>query len=118
MSNFIALGSFMIIPIVISLQAFPAYILQFVIVRYVGKQYRFVLPAISLGVMLLFGMALSINIPAIRMDGHPLFRLIYLLIILLVSQTPTLVLFLVGKLAINTISEKSEVDRMKTLDLE
>jgi hypothetical protein len=112
------LGGFLIIPIVITLQAFPAYILQFVIVRFIGKQYRFILPAISVGVMLLFGMALSLNVPAIRMDGNPLLRLIYLLTILLVSQTPTLALFLVGKLAINTIPEKSEVDRMKTLDLE
>jgi hypothetical protein len=116
MSNFMMLGGFLIIPIVISLQAFPAYILQFLIVRYVGKQYRLILPAISIVVMLLFGMVLSI--PAFRMDGHPLFRLMYLLIILLVSQTPTLVLFLVGKLAINAIPERSEVDRMKSLDLE
>jgi hypothetical protein len=112
------LGSFLSIPIIISLQAFPAYILQFVIVRFVGKQFRFILPAISTGMMLLFGTALSLNVPSIRLDGHPLFRLMYLLIILLVSQTPTLVLFLVGKLAINAIPERSEVDRMKSLDLE
>ena len=118
MSNFMALGSFLIIPIVISLQAFPAYMLQFVIVRFIGKQYRFILPAISIGVMLLFGMALSVNIPVIRMDGHPVLRLIYMFITLSVSQTPTLVLFLVGKLAINTIPERSEVEKMKTLDLE
>lgn len=116
MSNFMMLGGFLIIPIVISLQAFPAYILQFLIVRFVGKQYRFILPAISIGVMLLFGMIFSI--PAFRMDGHSLFRLIYMLIILIVFQIPTLVLVLVGKLAIKIIPEKAEVDRMKTLDLE
>ncbi|MDP2813168.1 MAG: hypothetical protein Q8S15_00800 [Erysipelotrichaceae bacterium] len=116
MSNFMMLGGFLIIPIVISLQAFPAYILQFLIVHFVGKQYRFILPAISIVAMLLFGMVLSI--PAFRMDGHPLLRLIYMLIILTVFQIPTLVLFLVGKLAINTIPQKSDFDKMKTLDLE
>ena len=116
MSNFMMLGGFLIIPIVISLQAFPAYILQFLIVRFVGKQYRFILPAISIVVMLLFGMVLSI--PAFRMDGHPLFRLFYMLIVLMVFQIPTLLLILVGKLAIRTIPEKSEVERMKSLDLE
>jgi hypothetical protein len=55
MSNFMMLGGFLIIPMVISFQAFPAYIIQFLIVRFVGKQYRFILPALSLGVMLLFG---------------------------------------------------------------
>lgn len=118
LSNFMVLGSFLVIPVVITFQAFPAYILQFVIVRFIGKQYRFMLPAISVGVMLLFGMALSLNVPVIRMDGHPLLRLIYLLIILLASQTPTLVIFLVGNLAVNTAAERSDVDKMKTLDLE
>mgnify|MGYP004702244817 CR=1 FL=1 len=118
LSNFMVLGSFLVIPVVITLQAFPAYILQFVIVRFIGKQYRFILPAISVGVMLLFGMALSLNVPVIRMDGNPLLRLTYLLIILLVSQTPTLVLFLVGELAIHTDTERFDVDKMKTLDLE
>lgn len=116
MSNFMMLGGFLIIPIVISLQAFPAYILQFLIVRFVGKQYRFILPAISIVAMLLFGMVLSI--PAFRMDGHPLFRLLYILITLIVFQIPTLLLIMVGKLTIKTIPEKSEVDKMKTLDLE
>lgn len=116
MSNFMMFGGFLIIPIVISLQAFPAYILQFLIVRFVGKQYRFILPAISIGVMLLFGMVLSI--PAFKMDGHPLFRLIYMLLVLLAFQIPTLLLILVGKLAINTIPQKSDVNKMKSLDLE
>jgi hypothetical protein len=116
MSNSIMLGGLLIIPLIISLQAFPAYILQFLIVRFVGKQYRFILPAISFVVMLLFGMGLSIS--PFKMDVYPLFRLFYMLIILMVFQIPTLVLFLVGKLAIKSIPEKSEVDRMKTLDLE
>ena len=116
MSNFMMLGGFLIIPIVISLQAFPAYILQFLIVRFVGKQYRFILPAISIVVMLLFGMALWI--PAFRMDGQPLLRLFYILITLMVFQIPTLVLILVGKLSVKSIPEKSEVVKMKTLDLE
>lgn len=116
MSNFMMLGGFLIIPIVISLQAFPAYILQFLIVRFVGKQYRFILPAISFGVMLLFGMGLSIS--PFKMDVYPLFRLFYVLVILVVFQIPTLVLILVGKLAIQTIPEKSNVERMKSLDLE
>jgi hypothetical protein len=116
MSNFMMLGGFLIIPVIISLQAFPAYILQFLIVRFLGKQYRFILPAISFVVMLLFGMGLSIS--PFKMDVYPLFRLFYMLIILMVFQIPTLVLFLVGKLAIKSIPEKSEVDRMKTLDLE
>jgi hypothetical protein len=116
MSNFMMLGGFLIIPIVISLQAFPAYIIQFLIVRFVGKQYRFILPAISMVVMLLFGMVLSI--PAFRMDGFLMFRLFYVLISLLIFQIPTLVLILVGKLAVKSIPEKSEVEKMKTLDLE
>jgi cytochrome b subunit of formate dehydrogenase len=110
------MGGFLIIPIVISLQAFPAYILQFLIVRFVGKQYRFILPVISIVVMLLFGIVLSF--PALRMDGYPLLRLLYILITLMVFQIPTLLLMLVGKLAVKTIPEKSDVDKMKTLDLE
>jgi len=116
MSNFMMLGGFLIIPMVISFQAFPAYIIQFLIVRFVGKQYRFILPALSLGVMLLFGMVLSL--PAFRMDGFLLLRLLYVLISLLVFQIPTLMLILVGKLAVKSIPEKSEVEKMKTLDLE
>jgi hypothetical protein len=116
MSNFMVMGGFLIIPIVISLQAFPAYILQFLIVRFIGKQYRFILPAISIVVMLLFGMVLSL--PAFRMDGFLLLRLLYVLISLLVFQIPTLMLILVGKLAVKSIPEKSDVDKMKTLDLE
>lgn len=116
MSNFMMLGGFLIIPVIISLQAFPAYILQFLIVRFVGKQYRFILPAISFGVMLLFGMGLSVS--PFKMDGNSLFWLFYVVIILMVFQIPTLLLILVGKLAIRTIPEKSEFDRMKSLDLE
>jgi hypothetical protein len=116
MSNFMVMGGFLIIPIVISLQAFPAYILQFLIVRFIRKQYRFILPAISIVVMLLFGMVLSL--PAFRMDGFLLLRLLYVLISLLVFQIPTLMLILVGKLAVKSIPEKSDVDKMKTLDLE
>jgi hypothetical protein len=40
------------------------------------------------------------------------------LISLLIFQIPTLVLILVGKLAVKSIPEKSEVEKMKTLDLE
>ncbi len=116
MSNFIMLGGFLIIPLVISLQAFPAYILQFLVVRFIGKSFRFILPAISLFVMLIFGIVLSF--PAIRMEGFVLFRIMYVLISLIVFQIPTLVLILVGNLAVKATPEKSEVDKMRTLDLE
>ena len=116
MSDFMMLGGFLIIPIVIALQAFPAYVLQYLIVRFVGKPYRFILPVISIVVMLLFGMVLSL--PAFRMDGLLMLRLFYVLISLLIFQIPTIVLILVGELAVKSIPEKSEVEKMKTLDLE
>jgi hypothetical protein len=110
------MGGFLIIPIVISFQAFPAYILQFLIVRFLGKSFRFILPAISLFVMLIFSLVLTV--PALRMEGLILFRIFYVLISLLVFQLPTMVLLLIGKLTINTNPQKSEVEKMKTLDLE
>jgi hypothetical protein len=96
----------------------PVYIIQFVITKYAGVKYRFILPIVSgiicgpLSLVFVFGLT------SVESVSELFRRVVYGIMVLIVFQFPTGILLLVGYLTTKVSQQLNDIDKMKTLDLE
>lgn len=96
----------------------PVYIIQFVITKYAGVKYRFILPIVSAIICAIISMVFVFGLASFESVGELFGRLVYGIVILILFQIPTFILLLVGHLTTKLAEPNKDVDRMKHLDLE
>lgn len=96
----------------------PVYIIQFVITKYAGVHYRFILPIVSAIICAILSLVFVFGLTSVESVSEFFRRVAYGIMILIVFQIPTGILFLVGYLTTKASQRLNDIDRMKHLDLE
>ena len=107
-----------IFALILTLWGIPVYIIQILIVKFAGVQYRYILPIVSTIICAIISMVLVFGLASYESSGELLGRIVYGIAMLILFQIPTFMLLLIGHLTTKLTEPNKDVNRMKHLDLE
>lgn len=107
-----------IFALILTLWGIPVYIIQILIVKFAGVQYRYILPIVSAIICAIISMVFVFGLASFELVGELFGRLVFGITMLILFQIPTFILLLVGHLTTKLTEPNKDVKRMKHLDLE